>query len=212
MKPDLSVERALRARGYTTLAGIDEAGRGCWAGPVVAAAVVLAPVVYEQPDMLAIVNDSKQLSAAARERAYPIVQSCAKGIGVGIVPAFLIDAYGILPATRLAMTLALLSLPCAVDALLIDAERLPGLSLPQESIIRGDARSLSIAAASIIAKVTRDHLMQTADRCYPHYGFALHKGYGTASHRRALAHYGPSPIHRQTFQPVLEAILTTETL
>ncbi|WP_299756338.1 ribonuclease HII [uncultured Chloroflexus sp.] len=206
MSPDLSIEQTLRARGYSTLAGIDEAGRGCWAGPVVAAAVVLAPIVYEQPHLLAAVNDSKQLSAIARERAFATVQTYAQGIGIGIVPAFLIDAYGILPATRLAMTQALLALPCPVDALLIDAEHLPGLRLPQESLVRGDARSLSIAAASIIAKVTRDQLMRTADRCYPAYGFAVHKGYGTATHRRALAHYGPSPIHRYTFQPVIESL------
>lgn len=210
MSPDLSVEHTLRARGYTALAGIDEAGRGCWAGPVVAAAVVLAPIVYEQPDLLAAVNDSKQLSAIAREHAYATVAAYAQGIGVGIVPAFLIDAYGILPATRLAMAQALLALPCPVDALLIDAERLPGIHLPQESLIRGDARSLSIAAASIVAKVTRDRLMHTADRCYPSYGFALHKGYGTAVHRRALAQYGPSPIHRRTFQPVIEALARLE--
>ncbi|WP_298402622.1 ribonuclease HII [uncultured Chloroflexus sp.] len=206
MSPDLSIEQTLRARGYSALAGIDEAGRGCWAGPVVAAAVVLAPIVYEQPHLLAAVNDSKQLSAIARERAFATVQTYAQGIGIGIVPAFLIDAYGILPATRLAMTQALLALPCPVDALLIDAEHLPGLRLPQESLVRGDARSLSIAAASIIAKVTRDQLMRTADRCYPAYGFAVHKGYGTATHRRALAHYGPSPIHRYTFQPVIESL------
>lgn len=206
MSPDLSIEQSLRARGYSTLAGIDEAGRGCWAGPVVAAAVVLAPIVYEQPHLLAAVNDSKQLSAMARERTFTTVQTYAQGIGIGIVPAFLIDAYGILPATRLAMTQALLALTCPVDALLIDAEHLPGLRLPQESLVRGDARSLSIAAASIIAKVTRDRLMRTADRCYPAYGFAVHKGYGTATHRRALAHYGPSPIHRYTFQPVIESL------
>lgn len=206
MSPDLSIEQTLRARGYSTLAGIDEAGRGCWAGPVVAAAVVLAPIVYEQPHLLAAVNDSKQLSAMARERAFATVQTYAQGIGIGIVPAFLIDAYGILPATRLAMTQALLALTCPVDALLIDAEHLPGLRLPQESLVRGDARSLSIAAASIIAKVIRDRLMRTADRCYPAYGFAVHKGYGTATHRRALAHYGPSPIHRYTFQPVIESL------
>ncbi|WP_322495641.1 ribonuclease HII [Chloroflexus sp.] len=206
MSPDLSVEQTLRARGYPALAGIDEAGRGCWAGPMVAAAVVLAPIVYEQPYLLAAVNDSKQLSAVARERAFATVQTYAQGIGVGIVPAFIIDAYGILAATRLAMTQALLALPCPVDALLIDAEHLPGICLPQESLVRGDARSLSIAAASIIAKVTRDRLMHTADRCYPAYGFAVHKGYGTAAHRRALVHYGPSPIHRYTFQPVIEAL------
>ncbi|GIV91088.1 MAG: ribonuclease HII [Chloroflexus sp.] len=210
MSPDLSIEQTLLARGYRVLAGIDEAGRGCWAGPVVAAAVVLAPIVYERPGLLDAVDDSKQLTAVARERAYTLVQRYARGIGVGTVPAFLVDAYGILPATRLAMTLALLSLPCSVDALLIDAERLPGIRVPQESLVRGDARSLSIAAASIIAKVTRDRLMQTADRCYPQYGFALHKGYGTPVHRRALRQYGPSPFHRRTFQPVLELLDVTD--
>ncbi|ABY34271.1 MAG TPA: ribonuclease HII [Chloroflexus aurantiacus] len=210
MLPDLSIEHDLQRRGYANLAGIDEAGRGCWAGPVVAAAVVLSPAVYRQPDLLAGVNDSKQLTAGARERIYTSIQTHALGVGVGIVPAFLIDAYGILPATRLAMIQALLALPCAVDALIIDAVQLPGISLPQTALVRGDERSLSIAAASIIAKVTRDRLMATADHCFPHYGFALHKGYGTAVHRRALAQYGPSPLHRRTFQPVIEALLSLE--
>ncbi len=206
MRPDLSIEQAWRARGYAALAGIDEAGRGCWAGPVVAAAVVLGSAVYRDPSLLATVNDSKQMSPAAREQAYTAIAAVAEGMGIGIVPAFLIDAYGILPATRLAMTLALLQLPCRVDALLIDAEHLPGISLPQEAIVRGDRRSLSVAAASVIAKVTRDRLMLTASRRYPAYGFALHKGYGTALHQRALLAHGPSPLHRRTFQPVLAAI------
>ncbi len=206
MRPDLSIEQAWRARGYAALAGIDEAGRGCWAGPVVAAAVVLGSAVYRDPSLLATVNDSKQMSPAAREQAYTAIAAVAEGMGIGIVPAFLIDAYGILPATRLAMTLALLQLPCRVDALLIDAEHLPGISLPQEAIVRGDRRSLSVAAASVIAKVTRDRLMLTASRRYPAYGFALHKGYGTALHQRALLAHGPSPLHRRTFQPVLAVI------
>jgi ribonuclease HII len=210
MPPNLSVEFAWRARGCTVLAGVDEAGRGCWAGPVVAAAVVLSPAVYDQPDLLRMVNDSKQLTANAREQTYTVIKMHAAGIGVGIVPAFLIDAYGIVPATRLAMIQALLALPCAVDGVLIDAERLPGITLAQESLIRGDSRSLSIAAASIVAKVTRDRLMVSADRCYPQYGFALHKGYGTAVHQRALARYGPSPLHRRTFQPVLDALAQLE--
>ncbi|WP_129629152.1 ribonuclease HII [Candidatus Oscillochloris fontis] len=203
MLPTITHERALHARGFPNCAGIDEAGRGCWAGPVVAAAVVLAPSIFQQPDLLAGVNDSKQLDAATRSRLFVQIHHYALGVGVGIVPAYLIDAYGIVPATRLAMTSALLSLPCPVDALLIDALILPDLSLPQEALIKGDARSLSIAAASIIAKVTRDRLMQTADRAVPGYGFAAHKGYGTAVHQRALATHGPCALHRRTFQPLL---------
>jgi ribonuclease HII len=119
------------------------------------------------------------------------------------VPAYLIDAFGIVPATRLAMTTALLALSCPVDALLIDALPLPALSLPQQALVKGDATSYSIAAASIIAKVSRDRLLITADRAYPGYGFAAHKGYGTAVHRRALRTLGPCALHRMTFQPVL---------
>ncbi|EFO81477.1 ribonuclease H [Oscillochloris trichoides DG-6] len=203
MSPTITHEQAWHARGYSNCAGIDEAGRGCWAGPVVAAAVVLAPSVFQQPDLLAGVNDSKQLDAATRGRLFGQIHHYALGVGVGIVPAYLIDAYGIVPATRLAMLSALLSLPCRVDALLIDALTLPDLSLPQEALIKGDARSLSIAAASVVAKVTRDHLMQTADHVFPGYGFAAHKGYGTAAHQRALAIHGSCALHRRTFQPLL---------
>lgn len=185
-------------------AGIDEAGRGCWAGPVVAAAVVLAPEVLADPSCLVGVDDSKQLSAERREQALELVLAHAVGIGVGIVPAFLIDAYGIVPATRLAMTVALLQLPCRPDSLLIDAVALPNIALPQRAIIRGDSASLSIAAASIVAKVTRDRLMHTADRAFPAYGFAAHKGYGTAAHRRALDRHGICPLHRRSFRPLLE--------
>jgi ribonuclease HII len=124
-------------------------------------------------------------------------------VGVGVVPAAIIDGFGIIYATRLAMTIALLRLALPADALLIDALALPTLSLPQHVLIKGDAASYSIAAASIIAKVTRDRLMVAADAAFPGYGFAAHKGYGTAAHRRALAQYGPCPLHRRTFRPLL---------
>jgi len=204
MSPTTEYEQAMRRRGLARLAGIDDAGRGCWAGPVVAAAVVLSPAALDNPDILSGVNDSKQLSAAGRERGYNLICAHALGIGVGVVPAFLIDAYGIVPATRLAMTIALLALSCPVDALLIDALPLPDLSLPQEALIKGDARCLSIAAASVVAKVSRDRLMQTAQLAFPAYGFAAHKGYGTPEHQRALNRYGVCHLHRHTFKPLLE--------
>jgi ribonuclease HII len=203
MAPTLEHEAALQARGLRRIAGVDEAGRGCWAGPVVAAAVVLAPAVLQSPTGLPGIDDSKQLSAAQRAAAYTAVLAAAGAVSVAAVPAFLIDAYGILPATRLAMTTAILGLSGGVDGLLIDALTLPELALPQVALIKGDARCLSIAAASIVAKVTRDRLMTAADRAFPSYGFALHKGYGTAVHQRALAAHGPAPIHRRTFKPIL---------
>jgi ribonuclease HII len=201
--PTLEYELELLGRGYGRVAGVDEAGRGCWAGPVVAAAVVLGPAALARPELLEGVDDSKKLTAAARERGYARVVALAAGVGVGIVPAFLIDAYGIVPATKLAMVTALLQLPCAPEALLIDAVPLPEVALPQVALIKGDARALSIAAASLVAKVTRDRLMATADRAYPAYGFGAHKGYGTEAHQRALAHHGPCPLHRRTFAPLL---------
>jgi ribonuclease HII len=203
MAPGNAYEQALFQQGHSSVAGLDEAGRGCWAGPVVAAAVVLPPGVLQQPDMLNVINDSKALSAAQRETSAAHIQNIALGIGTGIVPAYLIDTLGIVPATRLAMTIALVSLACRVDALLIDALSLPGLSLPQQAIIRGDALAYSIAAASIVAKVARDRLMIAADHVCPGYGFAAHKGYGTAAHRRALDALGPCHLHRMSFRPVM---------
>ncbi len=203
MAPDTDYERACYAQGYRYVAGLDEAGRGCWAGPVVAAAVVFPPALLLHPSHLPAIDDSKQLTAAQREAAYRQITALAASIGVGVVPSYLIDAFGIVPATRLAMMAALLSLSCRADTLLLDALLLPGLSLPQQALIKGDARCYSIAAASIIAKVTRDRLMSAADRGYAGYGFAAHKGYGTAAHRRALHLLGPCPLHRMTFRPVL---------
>jgi ribonuclease HII len=204
MAPTIEHERELYARGLARVAGVDEAGRGCWAGPVVAAAVVLGPEALADPALLAGVDDSKQLSAEQRELAYTRVRAAASGVGLGVVPAYLIDAYGILPATRLAMQIALLALPRLADGLLIDAVALPELGLPQLALIKGDARCLSIAAASIVAKVSRDRLMRSADVALPAYGFAAHKGYGTAAHARALAAHGPSQLHRHSFKPLIE--------
>jgi ribonuclease HII len=202
MPPGFDYEQTCYAQGYRYVAGIDEAGRGCWAGPVVAAAVVLPPAAMQQPDLLAQINDSKQLSPAQREASYALLRALTPQIGVGVVPPDLIDLLGIVPATRLAMTTALLALPVAVEALLIDALVLPGLSLPQQALIRGDSCSYSIAAASIIAKVSRDRMMATAEAAFPGYGFAAHKGYGTATHRRALARLGPCALHRHSFRPI----------
>jgi ribonuclease HII len=204
MSPGTEFEQALHSSGHRCIVGLDEAGRGCWAGPVVAAAVVLPHAVVADPALLAGVNDSKQLTRAERERQAERIRALASDVAVGVVPAYLIDAYGILPATRLAMLIALLSLPCAPDALLIDAVALPGLSIRQHALIRGDRRSLSIAAASIIAKVSRDYLMHECNARFPGYGFASHKGYGTAAHQHALATLGPCAIHRRTFQPLLQ--------
>ncbi len=206
MSPSLLHEQHFWQQGYTAVAGLDEAGRGCWAGPVVAAAVVLVPEV--DPTALHGLTDSKQLTAAQRATWYARLTGAtpmpalAYGYGVGIVPAAVIDTYGILPATRLAMQLALLHLPCRVDALLLDALPLPDLRLPQLALIRGDRRAYAIAAASVLAKVTRDRLAVAAAQCFPGYGFAQHKGYGTALHRAALAQLGVCAWHRRSFAPI----------
>ncbi|NJN66707.1 MAG: ribonuclease HII [Chloroflexaceae bacterium] len=202
MPPDAACERKFHNSGWRLVAGIDEAGRGCWAGPVVAAAVVFSPTILARPEALAGIDDSKALTRRQRERAYAQVYRLAEGVGVGVVPPSVIDASGIVPSTRLAMTVALLSLPCPFSALLIDALSLEVVSVPQYSLIKGDARCLSIAAASIVAKVTRDRLMQTADRAFPGYGFARHKGYGTDAHWKALQRLGPCGSHRMSFRPV----------
>jgi ribonuclease HII len=204
MPPTTHEELALIAAGHPLVAGIDEAGRGCWAGPVVAAAVVLDAETLAEPQRLAGVDDSKTLSPARRSELFERITSCALAWGVGIVPAHVIDTHGILPATRAAMQIALLRLPLAPDALLIDAVELPGLSRVQRALIRGDARCLTIAAASIVAKVTRDRLMLALDARHPDYGFAAHKGYGTAAHGAALRAHGPIGEHRRSFRPISE--------
>ena len=178
----------------TYICGIDEAGRGPLAGPVAAAAVILpkdCEILY--------LNDSKKLSPKRREALYDEILEKAVAAGIGLAEASRIDEINILQATYEAMRLAVGKLGIVPEVLLNDAVTIPGLDLEQVPIIKGDARSVSIAAASILAKVTRDRLMAEYDSMYPQYGFAVHKGYGTAAHIEALKTYGPCPIHRNTF-------------
>ncbi|MCW5864072.1 MAG: ribonuclease HII [Anaerolineae bacterium] len=202
--PDLQLERALlKECGAGCVAGVDEAGRGALAGPVFAAAVVLPLDDPHLPAALRDVRDSKLLSAAARERLFPIICDRAVAFGVGQADAATIDRVNILAATRLAMAAAIHALTPAAAALLIDGPiRLAAVALPQRGVIGGDRLSLSIAAASILAKVSRDRHMIALDARYPDYGFARHKGYGTAEHLAALAALGPCPEHRLSFAPL----------
>ncbi len=201
MGPTDEFEAEARRCGFRRIAGLDEAGRGPLAGPVVASAVVLPARCR-----LAGVDDSKQLSEREREWCYDTIMARAVAVGIGSAAADEIDRLNILEATRLAMQRAVAALSPPPDLLLIDAVALPGLAMPFRSIIKGDALSLSIAAASIIAKVTRDRLMAEYDRIYPQYQFLAHKGYGTEGHVKALAEHGPCPIHRRTFAPVAARI------
>lgn len=179
---------------YGTVCGIDEAGRGPLCGPVVAAAVIL-PDEYN----ILYINDSKKLSETKREEVYKEIDKYAVAYGVGIVSPERIDEINILQATYEAMRTAIHKLSVTPDILLNDAVTIPMVDIKQVPIIKGDAKSQSIAAASIMAKVTRDHLMEEYDKLYPEYGFAKHKGYGTAAHIKAIKEYGPCPIHRRTF-------------
>ncbi len=199
---DLRFEYALRAQGFERVAGLDEAGRGAWAGPVVAGAVILPLNRFDLAAALDGVTDSKQLEHGQREALLPRILDVALATGVGHATHAEIDALGIVPATQLAMRRALdaLGMPCG--ALLTDYLPLPEIPLPCTPITRGDQRSLSIAAASILAKVTRDRLMDALDDVLPQYGFREHKGYGTPLHQQMLRHFGPSPVHRLTFAPV----------
>lgn len=179
---------------YGTVCGIDEAGRGPLCGPVVAAAIIL-PDEYN----ILYINDSKKLSETKREEVYKEIDKYAVAYGVGIVSPERIDEINILQATYEAMRTAIHKLSVTPDILLNDAVTIPMVDIKQVPIIKGDAKSQSIAAASIVAKVTRDHLMEEYDKLYPEYGFAKHKGYGTAAHIKAIKEYGPCPIHRRTF-------------
>jgi len=202
MLPDLHEELTLYAAGRIRVAGIDEAGRGAWAGPVCAAAAVLPLNLPNLADLLSGVRDSKLLSPARREALLPIIQRVAEAVGVGWGSPAEVDETGIAPATRQAMARAVAGLNGKVDALLIDYVRLPELDLPQRALPKADVHCLSVAAASIVAKVTRDRLMIALDEDYPGYGFARHKGYGTRQHREALERLGPSPIHRMSWRPM----------
>ncbi|MBW7907708.1 MAG: ribonuclease HII [Kiritimatiellae bacterium] len=201
-------EREAWSQGYLTLAGVDEAGRGPLAGPVVAAAVVIPRDVLEAEHtrLFSGIADSKTLTAKRRESLFArLSEESSVARGVGLADVAEIDSLNILRATHLAMKRAVEALGRAADLILVDGRPVPGLPFASRAIVKGDAQSLLIAAASIVAKVTRDHWMDELDRQYPRYGFARHKGYGTAEHLAALREWGPTPVHRRSFAPVAAA-------
>lgn len=206
-RPDLSAETELFSLGYRRVAGIDEAGRGALAGPVVAAAVILPPSPLG--DWLDGVRDSKALNRRQRERLFVEITTHALAVGIGMAHHGAIETRNILGATRLAMHRAVDNLAVAPEFLLIDYLRLPEIGLPQRGITHGDARCLSIACASIVAKVTRDNVMSRFDLRYPGYGLAAHKGYGTRGHLESLRRLGPCRIHRHSFAPVQRLLMPT---
>lgn len=196
-KPTFKEEQIFWDIGHRHVAGADEAGRGCWAGPIVAGAVIL-PVGFEPKK----VRDSKTLSPKQREAMFVYITTNAVAWAVGVVSSEDIDRHGISPANKLAIALALRKLHIQPDAVLIDAVKIECGDKPVKAVIDGDATILSIAAASIVAKVVRDSLMQGEHRLYPEYGFAGHKGYGTKEHASAIHKHGLTPIHRRSFQPM----------
>lgn len=200
LEPDDRFECEAWARGFRHVAGVDEVGRGPLAGPVVAAAVILP-----RHCRIETLRDSKLLTRGQRERLYVRIVDTAVTIGVGVVDAPTIDARNILEATRLAMVQAVSQLSPSPDYLVLDAIALISLSLEQRSVIKGDGLCQSVAAASVIAKVTRDRLMVEAHARFPEYGFLTHKGYGTATHLRQLRRFGPCELHRKSFRPIRKA-------
>ena len=201
--PNLNVETGIWNAGYRLIAGIDEVGRGTLAGPVVSSAVVLDPLTANM--WQGLVNDSKQMTKKARNGIYNKMVCESVQYGVGSSSSSEIDNLGIAPATRLSMIRAVQALEPQPEFLLIDSENLENFKIPQQSLVKGDTLSLSIAAASIIAKVTRDQIMTDIfDAKFPNYGFAKHKGYGTRLHVDALKTFGPCEIHRRSFRPIRE--------
>jgi ribonuclease HII len=196
--PPLRFEKELWALGYKYIGGVDEAGRGAWAGPVAAAAVIL-PADAGVLRSLAGVRDSKRMTPLQRERVAPIIKAESLAWGIGFSSSLEIDEMGILPATRQAVMRALEMLPLAPEYLLLDYIHWPGLANPHLALPKGESQSLSIAAASVLAKTARDSVMRELEIQFPGYGFARHKGYGTARHRAALSQLGLSPLHRRTF-------------
>lgn len=190
----LSIEREKRSEGYTYIAGVDEAGRGPLAGPVCAAAVILGEDTFIEG-----INDSKKLTEKRREELFDIIREKAIAYNICMVDEKRIDEINILNATYEAMNGAVNGLHITPDYVLIDGNRIGGMTLPHETVVKGDAKSVSIAAASILAKVSRDRLITKMAEQYPEYGFEKHKGYGTAAHNEAILKYGPCPIHRRTF-------------
>ena len=199
--PDLSIEHGLLGEGFRLVAGVDEAGRGPLAGPVVAAAAVL-PAGFAAPGL----DDSKKLSAKRRDELYGAITDVGSGVdwGIGVVDAAEIDDINILNATHLAMRRAALALERAPDVAIIDGRPVKGFPCEHRAVVKGDSKSLSVAAASVVAKVERDRMMLAFAAEFPEYGFGRHKGYGTKQHLAALREHGPCRIHRQTFAPVAE--------
>lgn len=199
--PNLEFESLLWNSGISLVVGLDEAGRGAWAGPVAAAAVVLPADISILVELTGV-RDSKELTPEKRDFLAVIIKSRSIAHHVGFASPQEIDRFGILPATRLAMHRAIVGLGVFPEHLLIDALFLPDVSTPQTALYKGDQRSLSIAAASILAKTARDAIMHEYDQSYPQYGFARHKGYGTKFHIANLEKFGASPIHRMSFAPL----------
>ena len=204
--PTLEFELALWRAGFELVAGLDEAGRGALAGPVCAAAVILPRSDGEFPVSLYGVRDSKKLSPARRENLAAKVWQAALAVGVGWCSAAEVDELGMGKAGRLVLERAVRKLAPAPQQLLIDYFKLPQVSLPQQGLVKGDQRSLTIACASVIAKTQRDAWMREADRQFPGYGFAQNKGYGSAAHRAALRQCGPCPLHRRSFRLLPEVL------
>ncbi len=202
-EPNLEWENKIWGAGIEWIAGIDEAGRGALAGPVAAAAVIL-PTERSLTRELAGVRDSKQMTSSQRESCTQRIREIALAFGVGMASPEEIDALRIVPATQLAAQRALATLSIAPKYLLLDYLFLPDSPLPQTSLVKGDMRSLSIAAASVLAKTCRDAFMADLDGQYPGYGLINHKGYATTAHRESIIRLGPSPIHRFTFAPIRE--------
>ncbi len=203
--PDLSLEQGLHRRGLRLIAGVDEAGRGPLAGPVVAAAVILPPDLTGDEPWLELLDDSKRLSPAQRERAVAVIEEHALGIGVAQAESQEIDRKGISPATIWAMMQAVANLSLPPHHLLLDFVYISSCPLPYDTVVKGDSISYSIAAASNVAKVARDRWMKQADALYPGYAFARHKGYPTREHVARLNALGPCLIHRWSYAPVREA-------
>lgn len=200
-------EKDLYASGYQYVAGVDEVGRGPLAGPVVAAAVILPPNYWVQG-----LNDSKKMSEKKRDEVFDCLKQDALAYGFGIVSETMIDEMNIRQATLLAMKMALEQLQISPDYVLVDGNMLPDVSFKQEAMVKGDSRSVAIAAASVLAKVTRDRMMKSYAELYPEYGFEQHKGYGTPFHLHALSEHGFTSIHRKSFEPVKSMVKLQETL
>jgi ribonuclease HII len=209
-EPNSRIEAGLYRHGIKPIAGLDEAGRGSWAGPLTAAAVILPPPGPGLDQQFLGLRDSKQLTAKQRRHWEQEIRRLAVAVSLGVATVEEIDEIGILPATRLAMRRAVYGLSVTAQHLMIDYILVGDVDINQTAIPRGDSRALSIAAASVVAKVARDRLMIALDQIFPGYGFAQHKGYGTRQHQSALTRLGPSPAHRYSFEPTQRALAGTE--